>query len=90
MIIPTAEKNVVAKPVCPNGHTPAFFVVPLYDIHSGLMEVKEYEGRLRPNGTVMYCYNDGTFGVTKDDFDQITESDVAFCSTCLCEVMWEH
>jgi len=77
------------KPVCPKGHSPDHFIVPLYIFENGELRQCEYSGSIHPDGEICNSYWGGTYGVTPDDRGQIKEAESVICPECLSEANWK-
>ena len=77
------------KPICPKGHKPDHFIVPLYVFEDGELRECEYSGAIHPDGGPCSSYWGGTYGVDSDDTAQIKEAESVFCPECLSEADWK-
>ena len=82
-------KTKIRKPICPKGHKPDHFIVPLYYFKDGELRECEYSGAIHPDGEPCSCYWGGTYGVDSDDTAQIKEAEAVFCPECLSKADWK-
>ena len=82
----------MVHPVCPNGHTPAHFLIALHEIDSVTGEsYHKYEyAVMLPDGELTNTYDDGTAGLSAEDRQNAEESECAFCPICRGECDWKH
>lgn len=78
------------RPICPKGHTPSVFYVPLYAMIDGKLLPLEYMVQMTPDGQVTNLYDDGTAGVTPEDRSEAEEQETVFCGECLSDCNWNH
>lgn len=69
------------QPKCPKGHQPDFFLVPVGDGETALMN---------PDGSLTNQYSDGTRGLTAETRTRAEAVDVVYCDECLEPADWRH
>lgn len=79
-----------SRPICPNGHKPEYFWIPLYEMVDGELLPREEMVLMYPNGTLTNRYWDGTAGLSAEDRSEAEESETAFCGECQSDCNWKH